>query len=192
MLDPKQGVSMTWIMRRPPFAFKKTAGPVFATGDTATRHVLPLFGCKGGVVVSSLDLSALRSAVASLDAGLRVTGDSAWFDAQSQAVRDTLIAGVVPNFEFVYELSVRMLRRQLERASDSPDEIDKASFRDMVRTAGEKGLIADVEAWFRHRTMRNISAHTYDHEKAKAVYHGARALLNDARVLLDALEACNG
>jgi nucleotidyltransferase substrate binding protein (TIGR01987 family) len=142
--------------------------------------------------VSSLDLSALRGAVASLESGLRVTGDSAWFDAQSQAVRDTLIAGVVQNFEFVYELSVKMLRRQLEREVDSPDEIDRANFRDMLRTAGEKGLIEDVEAWFRHRSMRNISAHTYDHEKARAVYQGARALLDDARAVVAALEARDG
>jgi nucleotidyltransferase substrate binding protein (TIGR01987 family) len=144
--------------------------------------------------VSSLDLSALRGAVASLENGLRVTGDTAWFDAQSQAVRDTLIAGVVQNFEFVYELSVKMLRRQLEREADSPDQIDKANFRDMLRlrTAGEKGLLEDVEAWFRHRSMRNISAHTYDHEKARAVYQGAGALLNDAGALLTALEARDG
>jgi nucleotidyltransferase substrate binding protein (TIGR01987 family) len=142
--------------------------------------------------VSSLDLSTLRGAVASLANGLRVTGDSAWFDAQSQAVRDTLIAGVVQNFEFVYELSIKMVRRQLEREADSPDEIDKVNFRDMLRTAGEKGLIEDVEAWFGHRTMRNISAHTYDHQKARAVYEGARALLSDAGALLAGLEARNG
>jgi nucleotidyltransferase substrate binding protein (TIGR01987 family) len=143
-----------------------------------------------GLGVSSLDLSGLRGAVASLEGGIGVT-DSTWFDAQSQAVRNTPIAGVVQNFEFVYELSVKMLRRQLERGSDSPDEIDRASFRDMLRTAGQKGLIEDVEAWFRHRTMRNISAHTDDHEKARIVYQGERALLNDAGALLVALEACN-
>jgi hypothetical protein len=44
----------------------------------------------------------LRGVVASLQNGLRVTGDSAWFDAQSQAVRDTLIAGVVQNFETIW------------------------------------------------------------------------------------------
>jgi nucleotidyltransferase substrate binding protein (TIGR01987 family) len=142
--------------------------------------------------VSSIDLSALRNAIASLEGGLRVTGDSAWFGAQSSSVRDTLIAGVVQNFEFVYELSVKMLRRQLERGADSPAEVDRANFRDMLRMAGEKGLIEDVEAWFRHRSMRNITVHTYDHAKARAVYEGAGALLNDARALLAALEACHG
>jgi nucleotidyltransferase substrate binding protein (TIGR01987 family) len=150
------------------------------------------FGCKGEPVVSSLDLSALRGAVASFESGLGVTGDTAWFGAQSQAVQDTLIAGVVRNFEFVYELTAEILRRQLERGPDSPDEIDKANFRDMARMAGGKGLIEDVEAWFRHLEMRNISAHTYDHEKARSVYLAAAAPLSDARDRLAALEVCNG
>jgi nucleotidyltransferase substrate binding protein (TIGR01987 family) len=154
-------------------------------------HVI-VVGCKGGVGVSSLDLSALRAAVASLEGGIRVTGDSAWFDAQAQAVQETMIAGVVQNFEFVYELSVKMLRRQLERGSDSPDDFDKANIRDMLRMAGEKGLVEDVEAWFRHRAMRNISAHTYDCEKARTVYLGARALLDHSRALLAVLEDCDG
>jgi nucleotidyltransferase substrate binding protein (TIGR01987 family) len=142
--------------------------------------------------VSVLDLSALRNAIASLEGALAVTGDSAWFRAQSPAVRDTLIAGVVQNFEFVYELSMKMLRRQLELGADSPAEVDRTNFRDMLRVAGEKGLVEDVEAWFRHRTMRNITALTYDQAKARMVCEDARALLNDARALLAALEACDG
>ncbi len=146
----------------------------------------------GEAGVSVLDLSALRDAIASLEGGLRVTADKTWFDAQSEAVRDTMIAGLVQNFEFVYELSMKMLRRQLEAGADSPAEVDWADFRDMLRVAGEKGLIEDVEAWFRHRSMRNITAHTYDHAKARTVYEGVPALLLHARVLLAALEARNG
>ena len=142
--------------------------------------------------MSVLDLSALRNAIASLDGALAVTGDSAWFEAQSPAVRDTLIAGVVQNFEFVYELGMKMLRRQLELGADSPAEVDRSNFRDVLRVAGEKGLVEDVEAWFRPRTMRNISTHTYDQVKARMVYADARAPLNDARALLAALEACDG
>jgi hypothetical protein len=63
-------------------------------------------------------------------------------------VQDILMAGVIQNFEFVYKLSIKMIRRQIELESASPEEIDKTNFWDMVRVAGEKGLIADVEAWF--------------------------------------------
>lgn len=139
-----------------------------------------------------LDLSALRNAVASLEGSLDVVGNSAWFSQQSAIVRNTLMAGVIQNFEFVFELSIRMMRRQLERESDSPDEIDQTNFRDMLRIAAEKSLIADVEAWFAYRRTRNISAHTYDHAKAWQVYQDTLTFVKDARALLARLEARNG
>ncbi len=138
-----------------------------------------------------LDLSSLRMAIDSLGAGIGVVGDEGWFNAQSEAVRNTLIAGVIQNFEFVYELCVKMIRRQLERDAASPTEVDAADFRDLMRTAGEKGLVLDVEAWFEYRRMRNITAHTYDRKKAKLVYEGTLAFIRDARALLEALDARN-
>ena len=142
--------------------------------------------------MSTLDLSALRSAMASLDDGLAVVGDSNWFSQQDERVRNTLVAGVIQNFEFVYEISVKMLRRQLEAEADTPTEIDQAGFRDLLRLAAEKGLISDVEAWFGFRQMRNITAHTYDHAKAQQVYQGTQAFLTHARRLLLQLEARHG
>ena len=138
-----------------------------------------------------LDLSALREAVASLTDGLDVVSDPVWFNAQSEKVRNTLMAGVIKNFEFVYEISVKMLKRQIELESASPTEVDESSFREVLRAAGEKGLIADVEAWFKYRTMRNITAHTYDHDKARQVYADTLTFIADARALLQALEARN-
>ena len=138
-----------------------------------------------------LDLSALREAVASLTDGLDVVSDPVWFNAQSEKVRNTLMAGVIKNFEFVYEISVKMLKRQIELESASPTEVDESSFREVLRAAGEKGLIADVEAWFKYRTMRNITAHTYDHDKARQVYADTLTFIPDARALLQALESRN-
>ena len=138
-----------------------------------------------------LDLSALREAVASLTDGLDVVSDPVWFNAQSEKVRNTLMAGVIKNFEFVYEISVKMLKRQIELESASPTEVDESNFREVLRAAGEKGLIADVEAWFKYRIMRNITAHTYDHDKARQVYADTLTFIADARALLQALEARN-
>ena len=140
----------------------------------------------------ALDLSALRNAVASLEGALEAVGNSPWFNQQSSNVQNTLIAGVIQNFEFVYELSMKMIRRQLELDSDSPNEVDETNFRDVLRTAAEKGLIADVEAWFFYRKMRNVSAHTYDRAKAQKVYQDTLTFINDARSLLARLEARNG
>lgn len=138
-----------------------------------------------------LDLDALRHAVASLEDGLEVVSNADWFNQQSDKVQNTLIAGVIQNFEFVYEVSFKMLRRQIELESASPADVDESNFRDVLRVAGEKGLIADVEAWFRYRKMRNITAHTYDHEKAQKVYEGTLVFIDDARALLASLEARN-
>lgn len=138
-----------------------------------------------------LDLSALRSAVDSLQDGLEVVNDIAWFVQQSAKVQNTLIAGVIQNFEFVYEISIKMVKRQLERDAFGPADIDVANFRDVLRMAGERGLIGDVEAWFKYRNMRNITAHTYDHEKAQQVYRDTQTFLEDARALLQNLEARN-
>ncbi len=141
---------------------------------------------------TKLDLDALRRAVASLEDGLEVVSNTDWFNQQSGKVQNTLIAGVIQNFEFVYEVGYKMLRRQIELEAASPTEVDESNFRDVLRMAGEKGLIADVEAWFRHRQMRNITAHTSDHEKAQKVYEGTLVFINDARALLASLEARNG
>lgn len=138
-----------------------------------------------------LDTGVLQSAIVSLEEGLEVVSDAAWFEQQSQKVQNTLIAGVVKNFEFVYELSIKMIRRRLEMGSDSPAEIDKLEFRDLLRHAAEKGLIGDVEAWFKYRKMRNITAHTYDHEKAQQVYRDTLTFIGDAIDLLTCLKARN-
>jgi Nucleotidyltransferase substrate binding protein like len=90
--------------------------------------------------MSVLDLTALRSAITSLDDGLAVVGDASWFNAQDIKVRNTLIAGVIHNFVFVYEIGVKMLRRQLELESDSPGDVDQASFRELLRLALNPGI----------------------------------------------------
>ena len=142
--------------------------------------------------MNKLDLSAFRNAVISLNDSLEVVSDPNWFSQQSEKVRNTLLSGVVKNFEFVYEIGVKMIKRQIEFESASPDEVDESNFRDVLRVAAEKGLIADVEAWFAYRKMRNITAHTYDHEKAQQVYRDTLGFVGDAHSLLIALEKRNG
>ncbi|MBN8727268.1 MAG: nucleotidyltransferase substrate binding protein [Xanthomonadales bacterium] len=140
-------------------------------------------------MATPLDFSALRNALVSLDQSLAILDDRAWFDSQSEAVRRTLEAGAIQNVEFVYELAIKLLRRQLEREASSPADVDQASFRDLLRSAGEKGLVADVERWCH---MRNLTAHTYDRTKAAQVLADAALFAHDARALLAALESRDG
>lgn len=142
-------------------------------------------------MTTRLDLSALRSAVSSLEAALGVVSDAPWFESQAPPVRHTLIAGVIQNFEFGYEVCIKMIRRQLEIDAATPAEVDETNYRELLRRAGEKGLIADVEAWFEYRRLRNITAHTYNRNKAEEVFAGSRGFFGAAKSLLTALESRN-
>jgi nucleotidyltransferase substrate binding protein (TIGR01987 family) len=139
-----------------------------------------------------LDLTSLRNAIAALSDSLAVVGDRDWFDRQPDAVRNTLQAGTIQHFEVAFELCIKMLRRYIEQNAASTAEVDAFNFRDLLRAGGEAGLIEDVESWFAHRTMRNITSHTYDKAKADRVSADAEAFMTDARSLLQRLEARNG
>jgi nucleotidyltransferase substrate binding protein (TIGR01987 family) len=138
------------------------------------------------------DLAPLRKAVGSLNDTLGVVADEPWFHVQSQAVQNALIAGVAQNFECVFELSGKMIRRRLEIDSDSPADIERLNYRDLLRTAAEKGLVGHVAAWFRYRELRHITSHSYDHEKAMEVSRGTLQFAVDAAALLTNLELQNG
>ncbi len=63
-------------------------------------------------------------------------------------------AGVIQNFEFCYEISWRMLRRQLQQ-DESAEEVDVLSRKDLYRLAAQKGLVGDPKAWFIFHEARN-------------------------------------
>jgi nucleotidyltransferase substrate binding protein (TIGR01987 family) len=138
-----------------------------------------------------LDLTALKDAITSLENAVAVVGDQGWFDVQSPAIRNTLMAGAIQNFEFAWDLSAKMIRRRIEMDAASPEEVDHLNYRDQLRAAAERGLIADVEEWFRYKLMRNDTSHSYNAVKAQAVYSGIPNFLDAARHLLTRLEERN-
>jgi nucleotidyltransferase substrate binding protein (TIGR01987 family) len=124
----------------------------------------------------ALDFSSLRNAVARLGEGLeryaRDTGDT--------QIRD----GLIQRFEFTYDLSHRMLRRALAEAAANPEEIDRMSFPELIRTASEQGFLAgDWSTWRIYREMRNITSHSYDEAKALQVASAIPGFLTEVREL---------
>ncbi len=139
---------------------------------------------------SPLDLSSLKRVLASLGNALEITR-SKQFRSLDDRWRNTLVAGVLQNFGWTFELSWKMLKRQLESELPSPAELDTMSYREMIRVGHERGLIDDPEAWFDYRLLRNITSHAYDESKARQVYDGVPAFVDSARHLLAALERRN-
>lgn len=141
--------------------------------------------------MEQLNLSALEKAFNSFELTLAKLADEQWFAAQESIVQDTLIAGSIQKFEFVYELSIKMMKRQLKQISEAPEQIDSADFRDVLRLSAKAGLIEQVEDWLLYRKMRNVTSHTYDQNKAQQIYQQMRGFLSSAKHLLEQLQQRN-
>jgi nucleotidyltransferase substrate binding protein (TIGR01987 family) len=128
-------------------------------------------------VLSQLEqsLSYLRSDLAAGDAGLR---------AQFRAA-------AIQAFEFTYELSIKMIRRQLAQISAVPAELAEMAYKDLIREAADAGLVVDPESYFLYREIRNITAHTYDEAKAERVLSVLEGFRKDVLVLVKELKRRN-
>jgi nucleotidyltransferase substrate binding protein (TIGR01987 family) len=123
-----------------------------------------------------LDTTSFGSAVRRFREGLarheREPGD--------EQIRD----GLIQRFEFTYELSHKMLRRYLKEIAASPDEIDRMSFADLIRTGNAEGLLrSDWPAWRRFREIRTRTTHTYDVSVAAQVVAVIPEFLEEAEHL---------
>jgi nucleotidyltransferase substrate binding protein (TIGR01987 family) len=123
-----------------------------------------------------LDFTPLSKAIATLASALQDTATR----PHDLLARD----GCIQRFEYTYELCVKSLRRQLEELADSPAEIDALGYKDMLRVAVERGLVADAVPWFGFRELRNITSHAYDPDKAARVFDGIPEFLVHAQQLL--------
>jgi nucleotidyltransferase substrate binding protein (TIGR01987 family) len=130
----------------------------------------------------SLDFSPLENAIGQLEKSLRyANSDLAKTDP---GLREQLRNSVIQCFEFTYELSHKMLKRYLEATAASPEEIDLSSFQQMIRTGNEKGVLrSDWSKWRAYRQARTDSSHTYDEDKAEAVFNITPDFLDEARYL---------
>lgn len=138
-----------------------------------------------------LNIIALENAFKSLEETIQSLENQTWFQAQTPIIQDTLIAGAIQKFEFVYELDIKMLKRQLKKIASNDLDVDSAEFRDVLRLGAQVGLIERFEDWLDYRKMRNITSHTYDETKAQQVYNGIAGFLESSRFLLKELQKRN-
>lgn len=106
---------------------------------------------------------------------------------QDEEVRDA----VIQRFEYCYELSWKMLKRQLEMDLANSAAADAMSFKELIREGFERGYIERPEDWFYFRERRNEVSHTYSEEKAIKVVDCAFKLEIEARKLYQKLSEKN-
>ncbi|MDZ7812341.1 MAG: HI0074 family nucleotidyltransferase substrate-binding subunit [Ideonella sp.] len=130
----------------------------------------------------AIDFSSFKNAIAQLEKALSYAHSP--MAKADPGLREQLRNSVIQCFEFTYELSHKMLKRHLESTAASPEEIDQATFQNLIRTGNEKGLLrSDWETWRTYRQARTDSNHTYDQAKAEAVFALAPAFLEKAQFL---------
>jgi len=127
-----------------------------------------------------LDFTPLTKAISQLEKSLRFATNE-----KNPELFIQFRAASIQAFEYSYELCVKMLQRQLELIAPSSQNIDHLSFRDLIRTGAEKGLVTDPEKWFQFRELRNITAHTYDEAKADRVYKFLPDFLDSSKALTE-------
>lgn len=127
-----------------------------------------------------LELSPLRKALASLERGLTRRRTN----LADEEVRDACIQ----RFEYCFELSWKMLKRQIELEIGNTAEVDGYSKRTLFRVAAERGLVRSPEPWFVYLVQRNKTSHAYDAQVAMEVAAELEAFALDAQSLLATLE----
>lgn len=114
-----------------------------------------------------LDVSSLALALTQLEKSLH-------FAESEQAKNDSELFeqfrnSVIQCFEFCYELSWKMLKRQIEIDAASPELVDTFSYNMLIREGAERGLLSDAENWLTYRHYCNLTSHIYDLNKAQQV-----------------------
>ena len=121
-----------------------------------------------------LDTTSLDNAVERLREGLARHQR----EPNDEQIRD----GLIQRFEFTYELSHRMLKRYLRETAASPDDVERLSFADLIRTGNAAGLLrSEWPAWRRFREMRTRTSHTYDAKAALQVVSAIPAFLAEVK-----------
>jgi hypothetical protein len=104
----------------------------------------------------SLDFSPLENAINQLEKSLSYATSVA---AQADSgLFEQLRNSVIQCVEFTCELSHKMLKRYLEETTANPEEFDLGTFRNLIRTGNEKGLLrSDWSRWKDYRQSRTNS-----------------------------------
>jgi nucleotidyltransferase substrate binding protein (TIGR01987 family) len=136
-----------------------------------------------------LNLTALEKAASQLEKSLNYSYSD--LAKQNQEIFHQFRAASIQTFEYTFELSIKMIRRQLELIESSSEVVEQMNFKDLMRTAAQRGLTDDPLLWFNFREKRNITSHTYDENKAEQIYAELPKFLDEAKNLLSELQKRN-
>lgn len=113
----------------------------------------------------------------------------AWAEYNKDKTNDFVRDSVIQRFEYPYAIAVKLIQKYLEITHPNPDEVDKLTFNDLIRTANEKGILyGNLADWALYRRRRNITSHTYNLEKANMVLEIIEQFSNEIAFLLEKIK----
>jgi nucleotidyltransferase substrate binding protein (TIGR01987 family) len=136
-----------------------------------------------------LKLTSLKKAIGRLKEAIEFSHSD--MALQNEKLFEQFRNSVIQCFEFTYELSWKMLKRQLELDVPTPSIIDELSYNDMIREAAVRGYIDEPVQWIKYRKERNITSHAYDEKLSQEIYKTAIQFLKDAEQLFLNLDRKN-
>ncbi len=138
----------------------------------------------------SLELEGLRKAIKSLEKSLSVAAKKEADKNRDADEFEVIIAGVIQNFEFTYELCWKFMKRWIEE-NIGASYVDGVTRKELFRLAAEQKLIEKTENWFEFHVARNRTTHVYDEEVAEYVYKTAALFFPEAKKFLENIEKRN-
>ena len=130
-----------------------------------------------------IELEPLRNALRSFERGL--------VRHRLNPLDEELRDACIQRFEYCFELSWKMLKRQIEDDIGNTAEVDGYSKKTLFRVAAERGLIDSPESWFVYLVQRNKTSHAYNEQVALEVASVLEEFFIAAKSVLSTLESRN-
>lgn len=134
-----------------------------------------------------LDISPLEKAIEQLEEALMLCASD--LVKSNERLELHMRAAAIQAFEFTYSLSLKMLKRYLEKNEENSAIVEEMTFNDLVRRGFELGLLhAEISDWRDFRKNRGTTSHTYDEKKAEDVFGQIPQFLVEAKFLYNAIQ----
>lgn len=139
--------------------------------------------------MTKLDITSLENALSQLETSLHYYHSE--LAHNDVGLRAQFRNSAIQCFEFTYELSYSMIRRQLAQIVETSDVLRQMNFADLIRTAADANLIPDVKRFLRYRKRRNITSHPYNENNTENVVAVLDNFVQDIHYLIRELKERN-
>lgn len=137
----------------------------------------------------ALILESWQKSIDSLERSIKAYALAVKLSLESDII-ESIQAGVIQNFEIVYEQSWKMIKRWLS-INIGNEYVDGISRKELFRLAAKERLIDDFDAWLDFHRSRNETSHIYAQKTANEVFEKAESFLGYAKALYGAIESKN-